>query len=83
MDYIMPISEVRARFPEMIKKIMATGKHLIITKNGHANAIVLSPAEFETLEIKADHGLMQSLIRAQEDFGKGRTYSHEDVFKDV
>ncbi len=83
MDYIVPISEARGRLPEFLKKISQAGKHLIITKNGRAEAVVMTPEELETLEIKADRKLMQSLIRAQEDIKAGRLYSHEDVFKGV
>ena len=60
-----------------------TGKYLIITKNGRAEAVVMRPQELETLEIKADHKLMQSIVRAQEDLKAGRLYSHAEVFKNV
>jgi len=83
MDYIMPVSEVRGKLPELIKKITQMGKHLIITKNGKPEAILLSPEELETLEIKADQKLLQSILRAEEDIQKGRLYSHQDIFKDV
>ena len=83
MDYIAPISEARGKLPEFIKKIAQFGKHLIITKNGRAEAVLLTPEEFETLEIKADKKLMQSLIRAEEDIKNGRMHSHDDVFKNV
>jgi len=83
MDYIVPISEVRGKLPELIKKIGRAKKHLIITKNGRAQAVMITPEELETLEIKADRKLMQSLVRAQEDIKVGRVYSHADVFKDV
>lgn len=83
MDYIIPISEARARLPELVKKISQMGKHLIITRNGRAEAIMISPEELETLEIKADRKLLQSIMRAEEDIKAGRVYSHKDVFKDV
>jgi len=83
MDYIMPISEVRGKLPELIKKIACMGKHLIITRNGKPEAVVLSPEELETLEIKADQKLLRSIMRAEEDIRKGNLYSHEDVFEDV
>ena len=83
MDYILPISEVRAKLPELIKKISHMGKHLIITKNGKPEAVMLSPEELETLEIKADQKLLQSILRAEEDIQKGNLYSHDDVFKNV
>jgi len=83
MDYIMPISEVRGKLPELIKKISHRGKHLIITRNGKPEAVMLSPEELETLEVKADQKLLQSILRAEEDIAKGNLYSHEDIFKDV
>jgi len=83
MDYIMPISEVRGKLPELIEKIAQVGKHLIITRNGRPEAVMLSPEELETLEIKADTKLLQSIVRAEEDIRKGDLYSHEDIFKNV
>lgn len=83
MDYIMPISEVRGKLPELIKKISRMEKHLIITKNGKPEAIMLSLEELETLEIKADQKLLQSILRAEEDIKNKSLYSHEDIFKNV
>lgn len=83
MDYIMPISEVRGKLPGLIKKILQTEKHLVITRNGKPEAVMISPEEMETLEIKADQSLLQSIVRAEEDIKKGNLYSHEDVFKNV
>jgi len=83
MDYIMPISEVRSKLPGLIKKILQTEKHLVITRNGKPEAVMVSPQEMETLEIKADQNLLQSIVRAEEDIKKGNLYSHEDVFKNV
>lgn len=83
MDYIVPISEARGRLPEFLKKIGQFGKHLIITKNGKAEAVVMTPEELETLEIKADPQLIRSLIRAEEDVKAGRLYSHQQVFKNA
>jgi len=83
MDYIIPISEVRANLAQLIRKISAMEKHLIITRNGKAEAVMVSPEELETLEIKADQKLLQSILRAEEDIQKGNLYSHHDVFKNV
>jgi len=83
VDYIMPISEVRGKLPDLIKKISHMGKHLIITRNGKAEAIMLSPEELETLEIKANQQFLQSILRAEEDVSSGRLYSHKEIFKDV
>ena len=83
MDYIIPISEARSKLPELIKKISRMGKHLIITRNGRPEAVMVSPEELETLEIKADQKLLQSILRAEEDIAAGNLYSHEEIFKNV
>jgi PHD/YefM family antitoxin component YafN of YafNO toxin-antitoxin module len=58
-------------------------KHLIITKNGKAAAVMISADELETLEVMADKKLLSSIMRAKEDIAKGRLYSHKDVFGNV
>lgn len=83
MDYVISISEARARLPELTEKVSHVGKHCIITKNGKAKAILLSPEELETLEIMADRKLMRALVRAEEDIKAGRMFSHKDVFGNV
>jgi prevent-host-death family protein len=83
MDYILPISQVRGKLPQLIRKISHMGKHLIITRNGKPEAVMMSPEDLETLEIKADPELLRSILRAEEDIQKGRLHPHGDVFKDV
>ena len=82
MDYILPVSEARARLPQLIKKIGGKlGKHLIITKNGRAEAVLMSPEELETLEIQSNPELMRDILRGLEDIKAGRIHSHAEVFK--
>ncbi len=83
MDYIVPVSEARGKLPALIKKTSQTGKRLIITRNGRAAAVLLSPEELETLEIKADRKLLNAILRAEEDIQKKRLFSHGEVFKNV
>ena len=83
MDYIVPISEARGKLPTLIKKISQMGKHLIITRNGKPEAVVISPEELETLEIKADQRLLRSILKAEEDIREGNFHSHDEIFKNV
>ncbi len=83
MDYIVPISEARGKLPELIEKISRIGKRLIITRNGRAEAVMISLEELETLEIKADSALLRSILRAEEDIKEGKLYSHKEVFKNA
>lgn len=46
---IIPIAEFKTRASEMIRKIHATKRPLVITQNGKPAAVVMTPAEFEEL----------------------------------
>ena len=83
MDIILPVSEVRSKLPELLKRIKKEGKHLIITKNGKPAGILLSPEELETLEIMADKKLLRDIQEGIEDIKKGRLYTEEEVFGDI
>ena len=80
MDQIGPISEVRAHLPQVLDRVRKTRKRFVITRQGKAIAIVVSPEELESLEIMADVDLIRSLIRAEADIKGGRLHSHKDVF---
>ena len=80
MDKIGPISEVRAHLPKVLNQVCKTRKRFIITRQGKAIAVVVSPEELETLEIMADNELIKSLIRAEGDIKARRLYTHKEVF---
>ena len=80
MDAIGPISEVRAHLPEVVDKVRKTQKRYIITRQGRAVVVMISPEELETLEIMADPELIKSLIRAEADIKSKRFYTHKDIF---
>ena len=82
MTKIVPVSYVRAHLPEMVASLGKKKRNrVIITTNGAASAVLVSPEELETLEILADKKLMLSLLKAEEDERAKRLVEHEDIFK--
>ena len=82
MDKIASISQVRANLPKLVAGLGKRGRErVIITRNGAAAAVLISPEELETLEILADRKLMLSLLKAEDDVKAGRLVEHADVFK--
>ena len=82
MTKIVPVSYVRANLPKMVAIIGKKKRdRVIITRNGTASAVLISPEELETLEILADKKLMLSLLKAEEDERAKRLVEHEDIFK--
>lgn len=81
MTKIASVSHVRAHLPEMVAWPRKKKRGMIITRNGAASAVLLSPEELETREILADKKLMLSLLKAEEDERAQRLVEHEDIFK--
>ena len=79
----MPVSEVRSKLASLVKRIKKEDKQLILTKNGRAAAVMMTPEAVETLEIMADRKLLASIARGMEDLENGRVYAHKEVFKNV
>ncbi|MBI4411290.1 MAG: type II toxin-antitoxin system Phd/YefM family antitoxin [Deltaproteobacteria bacterium] len=71
---------------KLLKKVEEEGNPLVITKDGRTAGVLMSGEEYEglmeTLEILSDKQLLKQLKKADEDFRKGRLYTHEQVFKE-
>ena len=80
MDQISPISEVRAHLPEVVNQVRKLRRRCVITRQGKAVGVIVSPEELETLEALSDPELIKSLIRAEADIKRGRLYTHREVF---
>jgi antitoxin YefM len=66
----IPITEAKARIAELADRVAREHDHFTITRNGRADVMLISVAEYESL---AD--LRQSL----DDFAAGDVYSAEQV----
>ena len=82
MTKIASISYVRVHMPEMVASLRKKKRgRVIITRNGAASAVLLSPEELETLEVLADKKLMRSLLKAEEDERAQHLVEHESIFE--
>lgn len=79
MDQVVGVVETRNRLPSILKAITA-GKRFIIAQRSHARAILISPEELETLEVSADHALLEDLKVAQKEIRLGRYTKAETYF---
>lgn len=83
MNTIIPMTEFRSDMYEIVKQIKLRKRHVILTKNGRAEAVVMSPEELETLEILVDTQLMRQLVQAERDLSRSQRKKfirHEDLF---
>jgi prevent-host-death family protein len=85
MAKILPISDVKARLPELVAGVMEREEEVVVTRNGKPAAVLVYVGEYvrlkETLDVLSDPDLMRQ-IRASERYfargGKGRSF--EEVF---
>lgn len=50
MSKVLPLSEVKARFSEVVDKVVATHERVTVTRNGRPVAVVLSTDDLEAIE---------------------------------
>jgi prevent-host-death family protein len=85
MAKILPISEVKARLPELVTGVEDREEEIVVTRNGKPAAVLLSHAEYqrmkETIDVLSDPDLMAQIHASRAHFGAGRRgLSFEDVF---
>ncbi len=85
MNKTLPISEVKARLPELVTGIAEREEEVVITRNGKPAAMLVSFVEYqrlkETLDVLCDPDLMKQITLSRTYFKRYRHgLSHEDVF---
>jgi len=76
-ENIVPLSDFKARASEMLKKISETGAPIIITQNGRAAGVLLSPAEFDVLIDRTR--FVNAVAAGIADVESGRVVEHESM----
>jgi len=87
MAKVLPISEVKARLPELVAGVQEREEEIIVTRNGRAVAVLLNVDEYErlkaTLEVLSDPELMRQIRQSEKFYASGgKGLSFEEVFGD-
>jgi prevent-host-death family protein len=85
MPKTLPISEVKARLPELVAGVEEREEEIVVTRNGRPAAVLLNVDEYErlkaTLEVLSDPELMRQIRASQKFFARGaKGLSFEEVF---
>ena len=78
---IVPLSQFKAKAADFLKKISETGAPIVITQNGRAAGVLLSPAEFDLLTERARfvHAISEGIA----DVDSGRVVDHQSMVAEV
>ena len=78
---IVPLSDFKARASELLKKLAQTGAPIVITQNGRAAGVLLSPAEFDVLTERAR--FVHAVATGLDDAESGRVVDHQSMVAEV
>ncbi len=85
MAKTLPISEVKARLPELVTGVEDREEEIVVTRKGKPAAVLVNYAEYErlkeTLDVLSDPGMMRQIRASEQLYAKGRKgLSFEEVF---
>ncbi|HZF07458.1 MAG TPA: type II toxin-antitoxin system Phd/YefM family antitoxin [Thermoanaerobaculia bacterium] len=77
---VRPLSDLEARPTEIVEQVRATGRPVVITREGRGVAVMLSIQAFEELQDSAETGELQRAVEdAERDITEGRWVEHSEV----
>ncbi|MFT3763998.1 MAG: type II toxin-antitoxin system Phd/YefM family antitoxin [Minicystis sp.] len=74
---IIPVSDFKAQAADLLRRVSDTGQPLVITQNGKAAGVLLSPAEFNRLNERAR--FVTAVEEGLADDDAGRVSEHDEV----
>ena len=85
MAKTLPISEVKARLPELVTGVAEREEEVVVTRNGKPAAVLINYAEYErvkeTIDILSDADLMRQIRKSQAFYETGQKgLSFDEVF---
>ena len=85
MAKTLPISEVKARLPELVTGVAEREEEVVVTRNGKPVAVLINYAEYErvkeTIDILSDADLMRQIRKSQAFYETGQKgLSFDEVF---
>lgn len=86
MAKTLPISEVKARLPELVTDVEECEEEIVVTRKGKPAAVLLNHAEYErlkeTIEVLSDPHLMRQIRRSERFYLAGKNgLTFEEVFR--
>ena len=84
----VPLSEAKARLSSLLDAIEGHDEEIVITRNGRAAAVLVSPEDFEswkeTAAVRADADLVAEIRRGLSALkhGKAKLYTLDELFAD-
>ncbi len=80
-ENIIPVSEFKARTAEWLRRLSGSSDPLVITQNGKAAGVLLSPTAYD--EFTERFRFMKAVEQGLSDVNGGRVTPHTDVVAEM
>lgn len=74
---IVPVAKFKAHVSEVLRRVRANGRPVVITQGGEPAGVLLSPREYDLLTYQ--QRFLDSVNRGLDDIAAGRVHSAQDV----
>ncbi len=74
---IVPVGEFKRLTARYLRQVSEQSRPVVITQNGRAAAVVVSPANYDALQRRIQ--LLEDLARSEQDIEAGRTLSTKEL----
>ncbi len=78
---IVPIAGFKSKAAHWLEQIAETGQHLVITQNGRAAGVLMSPGEYDRLQYR--QRLVEEIATGIADIDAGRTVSGAQLKREL
>jgi prevent-host-death family protein len=77
---LLPLSDLETRSSEVVQQARATGRPVVLTREGRGVAVLLSVEAFEALQTSSErHELQHAVDEAERDIAEGNWVENSDV----
>ncbi len=85
MDRTLPLANVKAHLSEIVDQVESAHDRVVLTRNGRAAAVILSPDDLEaleeTLDLLSQPNALEEIRKAREDLDAGRFVTGDELRK--
>jgi antitoxin YefM len=83
MPETLPLAEIKAHLSEIVDRVEHEHDRVVLTRNGRAAAVIMSPEDLEaledTLELLSDPTALEEIDRARQDVARGKVVTAEEL----
>lgn len=83
MPDTLPLAEIKAHLSEIVDRVENEHDRVVLTRNGRAAAVIMSPEDLEaledTLELLSDPKALKEIDRARQEIARGKVVTAEEL----